>query len=334
MVPASTSTLAVGTPDGTVRVAVLGGGGFVGAAVLRATVGAGAGALALRAPRLRSAAGTAGQVLAEAASPAVAEARHGLAELLRGVEVVVNAAGDSDAAGVDRERLIGANALMPAVAYLAARDAGVRRLVHVSSAAVQGRRDPLDESLAYDPFSPYAESKCLGEAALLAAGVDGGPDLVVYRPPSVHGVDRGRTRTMAAIAGSQLRSVAGDGRRPSPQALVDNVGAAVAYLCTADRPATVVIHPWEGLTAASLQETFGAGRRPRRIPEPVARLALRAGWATVGRMPARAADLRRVEMLWFGQGQVDGWLTRQGWRPPSGADGWATLAHHMQKRAT
>jgi hypothetical protein len=48
--------------------------------------------------------------------------------------------------------------------------------------------------------------------------------------------------------------------------------------------------------------------------------------ATIGRLPRFAADLRRVELLWFGQRQADSWLTLQGWQPPVGVEGWRDLA--------
>ena len=137
------------------------------------------------------------------------------------------------------------------------------------------------------------------------------------------------TRRVAAVAQSPLRSVAGAGRRPSPQALVENVGAAVAQLCTAPDPPRVVIHPWEGLTTAALLQLLGGGRTPRRVPEPIARLALWGARATVGRLPHRGADVRRVEMLWFGQPQTKSWLTTQGWSPPVGAEGWRRLAERV-----
>ena len=324
----------------TPRVAVLGGSGFVGSAVLRALeVHSGVPASTVAAPRLHSTARDPDHLLAQArASGAAIES---LAESFAGNDIVVNAAGDPDASSTDTDALVGANALMPTVALLAAARAGVRRFVHVSSAVVQGRAEVLDESTRRDPFSPYALSKCLGEEALLATdlaagfttgagGGAAGPDIVVYRPPSVHGPDRRVTRRIASIARSPLRSVAGCGARPSPQALIDNVAAAVAYLCLAPNPPRVVIHPWEGLTTATLMELLGGGRQPRRIPEPVARLAVRGARATLGRVRGRGADIRRIEMLWFGQHQVESWLTRQGWSPPVGVEGWRQLAEQTR----
>jgi nucleoside-diphosphate-sugar epimerase len=313
-----------------VRVAVLGGTGFVGGAVTRALAGCDdVFVTAVSAPRLCAGARDAPGLLAEAGAAAATAT---LAAVFAGIDVAVNAAGDPDASATDLDRLVGANALMPLAALRAAQLAGVRRFVHVSSAVVQGATETLDESEQRDPFSPYAMSKCLGEEALLAAADSA--ELVIYRPPSVHGPDRRVTRRIASIACSPLRSVAGGGQNPSPQALIDNVGAAVAYLCSVARPPRVVIHPWEGLTAGALMELFGRGRQPRCLPEPVARWAIRGARATVGRIPGRSADIRRVELLWFGQRQAQSWLTRQGWSPPVGRDGWRQLAEQAASRTT
>jgi uncharacterized protein YbjT (DUF2867 family) len=311
------------------KVAVIGGSGFVGSAVLRAL--SGDDPIRLTAPRLRSSARDVSGLLAEAAARPD-ESTVELVERLDGIDVVVNAAGDPDASSRDLDRLVGANALMPVVTLLAAARAGVRRYVHVSSAVVQGNAPVLDESDRRDPLSPYALSKCLGEEALMTAA--SGVELVIYRPPSVHGPDRRVTRRIASIARSPLRSVAGPGSQPSPQALIENVGSAVGFLCSAVEPPQVVMHPWEGITASGLMRLLGEGRHPHGLPAPVARWAIRGARMTLGRAPALSADLRRVELLWFGQRQAVSWLTRQGWSPPVGADGWRSLAEQLRRKDT
>ena len=51
-------------------------------------------------------------------------------------------------------------------------EAFVPRLIHVSSAAVQERMDPLDETATLRPFSPYSSSKAAGELVLSGSGVE------------------------------------------------------------------------------------------------------------------------------------------------------------------
>ena len=182
-----------------------------------------------------------------------------LASRLGEVAVVVNAAGVATATGRADAELLGGNAVLPRVAREAALAVGARRFVHVSSAGVQGRRPILDESPARHPISPYTASKVLGEMSLRDC-----PESVIYRPTSVHGVDRSVTRRLAKHARSPLAVVAGDGRSPTPQVLVENVGAACAHLVLADRPDAIVLHPWEGITTASLLAILGRKEPPTR----------------------------------------------------------------------
>ena len=73
----------------------------------------------------------------------------------------------------------------------AAREAGVRRLVHVSSVAAVGRGSierPADESQPFDAgeFGPYFRTKHAAEGALLAE-VERGLDAVIVNPSNVVG---------------------------------------------------------------------------------------------------------------------------------------------------
>ena len=79
------------------------------------------------------------------------------------MDVLINAAGNPDASSQDEDGLYGANALLPALLLRAARAAGVRRFVHVSSAVVQNDKAVLDASEDLRPFSPYSASKVMGE---------------------------------------------------------------------------------------------------------------------------------------------------------------------------
>lgn len=306
------------------KIAVVGATGFVGSAVVSACEAAELEVVAVSAPRLSVELRSVEAIRAE-----VAKRRASVDDLVQrfeGCDAVVNAAGCAEALSGDEGTLLGANAVVPGLLLTSARMAGVRRFVHVSSAAVQGRREVLDESTEYDAFSPYAASKILGEQMVLDAHWDGA---VVYRPTSVHGPTRGVTLGVARVARGPASSVAGTGDKPTPQVLAGSVGSAVAFLVQAQTCPAIVMHPWEGLTTADVLTLLGEGRTPHRVPAPLARAVIR-GLASAARLRPGAQGLaRRLEMLWFGQAQGDSWLTGAGWTGAATREDWLELSRQL-----
>jgi len=327
-------------------VAVFGAGGFVGRATVEALGRDGQAAVALPTPRLGSERAdleatrtfddaedlpdvwrvrAGGRATANDAVAVVAE----VTERLRsaGCDSAVNAAGIADARTRSTPELYGANAAWPLLLAYACREAGVRRLVHVSTAAVQGRVRVLDASETFSPVSPYGDAKALGEGLLRGFAAAGDKiEIVRYRPPSVHGPDRELTRSFAAFTRRLPLVVCNHGDAPVPVALVDNVGAILAALVTAAAPAQVVTHPSEGYTVRSLYEMFAPGRRIRSVPGRPVRAGLRL-LEPVGRaVPLVAALARRAELLLIGQGQAPGWLEDQGFVLPFGRVSWESVA--------
>jgi nucleoside-diphosphate-sugar epimerase len=313
----------------TAPVALLGAHGFLGSAISRCLREADVEHVDVPGPRLLTPARD-WETLLASASRHDRQVRR-LSSQLTGCRTVINAAGIASATERASNELYGANSLLPLILARACDVAGTQRLVHISSAAVQGRRTMLDQARHAAPLSPYAASKALGERAVLS--VDRSVQVVVYRPTSVHGLDRSMTRRLSSLARSPLSSVAGAGSEPTPQVLVDNVADAICFVAIqASRPPAVVLHPWEGWTTASILELFGRGRQPHRLPLAMARALIGAG-RVVGRMtPTVSANVRRVELLWMGQRQGRSWLSGQGWAPPVGLEGWRRLAG--QERAT
>lgn len=297
------------------RIAVIGASGFVGSAVTEAARESGHDVLCLHAPRL--------QPTGSGSERAITA----LASRLVGVDVVINCAGVADAAANHSDSVTAANAILPGVIGEAAKHAGVRRFVHVSSAVVQGRLTVLDGSGAVDAFSVYAKSKLAGEWAAR----EHGPEFTtIYRPPSVHGPNRRHTHHLAAVARSPFASVAAPGAQPTPQTHVSDVASAVVFLATSPSPPPPVVHhPWQGLTTSDLLRLLG-GREPTRIPEPVARALLRAGRAAAKVVTGLDPHVRRVEMAWFGQRQAESWLTVRGWTPVTTASDWAQLGRDLR----
>jgi len=247
-----------------------------------------------------------------------------LSKNLLGCSIVINAAGDNHAASRNLNLLLGPNAALPVVIRRASEAAKVIRFIHVSSSAVQGDRKILDNTPELSPFSPYSRAKALAETWLLSEA-QSLTQVIIYRPPGVHGSGRIMTEKIQALAASPISSVAGGGTGPTPQALLENVGDAVAFLATTDeKPEQIVHHAWEGLSSADFLRYLG-GREPRHLTRWVARMIVGTTKIAERPIPALAPHRRRIELLWFGQGVAASWLELQGWKPPFGAERWQQL---------
>jgi nucleoside-diphosphate-sugar epimerase len=251
--------------------------------------------------------------------------RTGLARELEGVEAVVNAAGLAEPESADAARLFDANVVLPAAVAAVAAGVGVPRLVHISSAAVQGRRDPLDETAEVEPLTPYARSKADAEAYLLAGSDRVPSEVLVYRPTSVQAAGRATTASLVAYASRSLVPVAGRGESPLPVCLAENVAAGVVHALAISPCPRIVLQPWEGMTARRLVEALGEGSRIVSIPAWAVAFALRSGAVVGRRTPAVAARVRRVELLARGQSQRARVLPEAGFVAPVGIDGYSRL---------
>ncbi|WP_458115261.1 NAD-dependent epimerase/dehydratase family protein [Arthrobacter sp. D2-10] len=287
---------------------VVGGSGFIGGAVLTSLRAAGETARPVAAPRVASSARTPGEIAAEADRHS--DAVEALARELAGSTVVVNAAGAASPKSPASPELTGANALLPVLVARACAAAGVRRLVHLSSAAVQGHRPVLDESPETEPFSPYSRSKALGEESLALLS-SGALEVVSVRATSVQGAARPTTAALARLAASPLASVASPGTAPSPLTSVDALAELVRQVGLHDGPMpAIVLQPWEGMTVRSVLEATGG--TPLVLPAPLCRLILRAGYGVSALLRERLhGSIRRVELMWFGQDQIAGWTAEQ-----------------------
>lgn len=297
---------------------VVGGSGFVGSAVVGYAHMLGLPVVSVPAPRLQI---DPGATVHPPRQEAWAKEIESLAaELARGVNVV-NAAGMAEAGARDSPRLFGANALLPWLVGQSAVAAGARRMVHISSAAVKGTL-PLDASTSAAPFSPYSRSKHLGE--VWVQSVDG-LEVTILRPTSVHGVGRPVTERLQRVARSPLSSVAGQGRRRTPQVQVETVARSVILLAHHRGPVpSITLTPDEEIETGRFMQLLG-GHPPLRVPESIARLIVGAAERAGHWNGAMAANARRLELMWFGQPQARSWLDNHpGARAPR--SGWRMLA--------
>lgn len=304
----------------SVRIAVYGASGFIGAHVVSALKARQVTVVKIQSPRAdpRSMIASPGQHDDSLWSRALQQ--------LHGVDVVINAAGLPDAGARGSRNMAWANTHLPRLILEMSRAAGARRLVHISSAAVQGRVATLDSSMHMAPLTPYAQTKAEAETILLRENGAQPPAVVVFRPAGVHGAGRPTTQSLVRLGRLGFLACAGDGSGPAPQALVTNVADAIAHLATLDEtPPPIVHHPWEGLTCRELLE-FMSGRMPRRISEGFARSCISSLWKLGGHVPWASAQARRLEVMWLGQRIARSWLEESGWRPSHGREEWRKLA--------
>lgn len=305
-------------------VAVVGASGFIGSNVSKLLGSKGITVIPVKAPRLES---QEFESHTRAHQLAIRQMPVDFAEKFRGAHVVVNCAGSPDASSTDMAYLLAANTILPVMVANAALQSDVCRIIHVSTAAVQGRKRTLDSREDYDLFSPYAQSKAWGEMALLELE---STKIHIYRPPAVHHESRRVTRRIARLAKSPLATVASPGDAPTPQALLSNVASAIAFLVTSRQDLPPIIHhPHEGLTTTSLFLALGE-RKPTRLPRSVTRQVVRWGYLGGRAFPLLQANVRRAELMWFGQEQAPSWLTQAGYIPVTDIKRWKALGRRVR----
>ncbi|MDT8369935.1 MAG: NAD-dependent epimerase/dehydratase family protein [Longimicrobiales bacterium] len=212
-----------------------------------------------------------------------------LARLVDGADVVYHLAafgGKRDAERSHEVNVVGTQRVARA-----AREAGVGRLVYVSSisvyAATERRPETITESLepqGIDELNPYSASKYRGELALRALrGRDEAPPFTILRPTNVYGPGGRAWVTDWVRRLRRLRVVPG-GDIPIDVVHVDDVARALAdaALVPAAEGETLHIgHTSILLTEYAIRLGAALGWRIHRLPAPLDRLvrhAREAAW--------------------------------------------------------
>ncbi|GAB4137892.1 MAG: SDR family oxidoreductase [Planctomycetota bacterium] len=232
---------------------------------------------------------------------------------VEGAEAVVHLAALVSFRPEDRAAMIAINGSVPAALAAMAREAGVRRLLHVSSVSTIGFSDEpreLDETATYN-FDPlrigYCRSKKLGEDAVLAE-CRKGLDAVVVNPTSMFGAgDRRKAR------GSLIDSLlAGRVRWAPPGGIgvadVARVAAGCVLALERGRPGERYILGGENLSALDLMRRIAriAGTRaplrttPRSVILAAERILRWKERAFGSRLPLTSEILRlSTRFLWY-----------------------------------
>jgi len=148
-----------------------------------------------------------------------------LAGAMKGADVLFHLASALGAARLGEEEFRAINAGGTRAALSAAREAGVKRVVHFSSAGVLGHvaeARAAAEDHALDPRDAYDRTKLEGEKiALEFAG--GGADVVVIRPGWVYGPGDRRTLKLFRAAARRRVPVVGRGRTLQTPVYIDDL---------------------------------------------------------------------------------------------------------------
>lgn len=172
---------------------VTGGTGFVGRHLVELLVAEGRAVRVLsRAPQCVTLPRTVTWARGDLAAPA------SLPDAVRDVDTIVHAGAALGEASISHAALEQVNALGTAALARAARGAGVRRFLHISTAGVYGNGRSAaghreDSPLA--PSSPYERSKLQAENALAEALAESEVRWTVLRPAGLYGADRPATQS-------------------------------------------------------------------------------------------------------------------------------------------
>lgn len=262
---------------------------------------------------------------------------------LRGVDVVVHLAGRAHVVrdrGPDVENLYHqVNADTTRRLAEAARRAGVRRIVFMSSSKIFGDESPPGRAWREeDPPAPddaYGRSKLAAERALQEVSLRGGIEVVVLRPPVVYGPGvRANIFELFRLVDRGVPLPVGGVHNRRSLVYVRNLVDAIVFAADAAFVAGQVLHVTDGEDVSSQDLVVRIGRalhRPPRvvpIPAMVLRLVGRTGdlvqqLAGV-QVPLNSDNVVRL----IGSAALDAGKVRAlGWRPP------ATLEKGLEETA-
>jgi dihydroflavonol-4-reductase len=227
-----------------------------------------------------------------------------LARGMDGCEYAYNVAGVNSLCVEDPRPMQRMNVDGAVAAVRAASRAGVRRLVHTSSAATLGEAPGAvgDERTPHRGWylSTYERTKTEGERAALAAASEVGQDVVCINPSSVQGPGRagGTGRFLLAFLDGRLKFFV-----PTVVSLVDIDDCVSGHLLGCERGVAGQRYLLNGMTlpiaeALSLAaDVAGVQIRPRLVPAGVATVAaagVERGFRLIGRHPPVCLEMVRT----------------------------------------
>jgi dihydroflavonol-4-reductase len=227
-----------------------------------------------------------------------------LAQGMRGCDYAYNVAGVNSLCVEDPRPMQRMNVDGAVAAVRAAARAGIRRLIHTSSAATIGEAPGTvgDERTSHRGWylSTYERTKTEGERAALATAREVGQDIVCVNPSSVQGPGRasGTGRFLLAFLDGRLKFFV-----PTVISLVDIDDCVSGHLLACERGAPAERYLLNGMTLAIddalalAAEVAGVQARPRILPRAVATVAggaVERAFKLFGRHPPVCREMVRT----------------------------------------
>lgn len=283
------------------RVFVTGGSGLIGRALVARLTERGDEVIALARsePASRALSDGGAQVIRGDALDAQALRRG-----MDGCKLAFNLAGINTLCVEDEVPMQRLNAEQPALLVRAARESGVARVVHTSSAATIGE-SPGSIGNEQTPhrgwyLSTYERTKTEGERAVFAAARERGPELVCVNPSSVQGPGRagGTARFLLWFLDGRLRVFV-----RTNVSLVDIADCVEGHLLAAARGQPGERYLLSGVTLPIVEalalagEVAGVQRKPWLLPRPLAMAAATAserGFRLAGRQTPVCREMVRT----------------------------------------
>lgn len=202
----------------------------------------------------------------------------------------------------------------------AATAAGVKRIVYVSSIKVNGEATferPFSESDVPNPVDPYGISKWEAEAVLRKISDETGLEVVILRPPLVHGPGvGGNFARMLAWIEKGIPFPLGSVRNRRSMIYVENLADALIHCATHPKAAgeTFLVADSESVSTPELIKTLSEkmGRKSGVFSFPVSLLKL------LGKFTGKSSEIERLT----GSLEADASKIRKmlDWKPPRSLD--------------
>jgi nucleoside-diphosphate-sugar epimerase len=219
-----------------------------------------------------------------------------LTQALQGVKGVVHAASVVHRPGASPSEHEAFNVQGTRALIVAARAAGVRRIVFLSTIKVYGEEPTglIDESTPVDRSSSYSSTKLDAERILLEATDEQGPSVAVLRLCPVYGAgDKGNVRRVVTAIARRRFAVPGDGTTRKSIVHVSTVAEVVARALQSNVSGVFVLSDRIAPSMRELSDTIARAlgrRRPPSVPVPLA-LGIAGGLAAIAQLRGRETSV-------------------------------------------